>query len=77
MIPRDKLLHFFGGAWVYFHVAVFFNVVYAGAFTIAVACGIEIYQHLAKKGKMDPMDAFATILGGAETAIIIEIVRIG
>lgn len=64
MIPRDKILHVLAGAAIAACVSPWG---YAAAFMAVCAIGIakEVVIDAAGRGTRDPLDALATIAGGA------------
>lgn len=63
MIPRDKLLHLLAGA-IIAAAAHPFGLPIAAAAVAVIAIGKELYDRMGH-GTRDPLDALATIAGGA------------
>lgn len=76
MLPYDKSLHalagavIFSAAYVIFHFAALPALEIAAAAVLLAAIGKEIYDHLHRATHTpDPLDALATIAGGALVAL--------
>lgn len=67
-IPKDKLLHYIVGTFL--GLVGLYNWWLGLAVVVVVAIGKEIYD-IKYKGTPEVNDAFATILGGLSTLIVI------
>ena len=75
IIPCDKRLHFILGVTFSFIVSIITGNIYIETISIVLfGFGIELFQYITKSGKVELLDAVATIIGGL-FIIVEQIIR--
>ncbi len=64
-LPHDKANHLAYGAAIACAAVLAHSVIAAGIAVAVFAVGKEVYDRVSKKGTPEPLDAVATLAGGA------------
>lgn len=75
-LPADKANHFVYGAALAC-IGSFHSVIAGAALCVAFAVGKEIYDFVSKRGNPEPLDAVATLAGGALVLLPLASWRLG
>ena len=62
LLPKDKLLHFFVGFFIYVGISIFFTPLLSLLFTTVLAVLNEVVDEHKKKGAFDIIDILFTVL---------------
>lgn len=71
-IPKDKLLHFVGGTYIYLIAQLFFRVDIALALVLIIATAIEVRDFFFKESSIEVLDIVFTLLGGFSAYWILQ-----